>query len=99
KGVVDEHRVAPLGKHIGPSSPAIIILLMFLHERMLIIADADDLARAEVLVSPVIVQPEDGGEPSGGLHRLEKKRLGRGTIRELPVAVLDREPVVLEGML
>ena len=94
-----EDGVAAPGQLVGPAHAAVVQVAMALHHRVEIIAHLGNLAGAEILVAPMIVQRKHAGERPLRSPRLEKPSLRRGTVRKLPGKMLDVQAVVLELML
>src|SRR5262249_2273447 len=72
---------------------------MLLHHGMKVVGDLSNLAGSEELVPAVVVEREHRGQRTLGILRFEEVRLGRRSVGQLPLQVLDVEAVVVELVL
>jgi hypothetical protein len=72
---------------------------MCLHQRVERVAQLGDLAPAKIFVPAVVVQSEDGREPTRRAGRFQKHGFGGRPGWELPGEVLDVQAIVNELML
>ncbi|MGH9629287.1 MAG: hypothetical protein ACRD7E_13285 [Bryobacteraceae bacterium] len=99
EGVMNQNDVSAFGEIVCPGGSAIVLLLVALHYRMLILADARDLARAEVFVAAMVMQPEHTRQAAFRTGRLQQHRLGRRSIGELPAQMFYGQSVIFDVVL
>ncbi len=89
--IVYQHRVTAQGKVVRPSASAVVLLLVREYLWGCIPFDVHEFLFAEELLSPMIVQCEDCGQPTNVVKRHEEVCFGGVPEREVPGEFLDRE--------
>ncbi len=91
KRVVHQHDIAAPGQFVSPSLAAIVVILMFGHQLMLIGSSPSNLLVTEVFIAAMVVQPQYGWQASGVILGFDDDGLRASSVGQLPADALDGE--------
>ena len=95
KSIVNQNDIASLRNLIGSGKAIVTLFLMQALNFPWRIVCPDNLSPAQILITTMIMQPQNPRERSGCVCRAQKDRLGPWAARQLPRQLFNVQPVVL----
>src|SRR5688572_7759190 len=89
-----QNHVSPFRNFISPGKAAVIFLLMFLHQWMLLVRRSCDLSCAKIFVSAMIMKSKYAWQPAPGINWFQQDSFSWTAIWQLPAKFFYMQTII-----